>query len=177
MNLTLDDEIWKDVKDIPGYKVSNFGRILSCDIEFFTYNGTKKSYKKGKILKPRKVAHGYLAVHTNSSSNYLIHRLVADAFLDNPLNKSQVNHIDGNKQNNQVINLEWCTPSENCKHAHKLGLRVGKSGEKNSMAKFSDEDIKTMRYLRKSMKVVDIAKLFKANAKYISAVTSNKVRI
>lgn len=55
---------------------------------------------------------------------YYIHRLVAQTFIPNPLNKSYVNHIDGNKQNDRVDNLEWCTPSENSFHAFRIGLKV-----------------------------------------------------
>ena len=61
-----------------------------------------------------------------------IHRLVANAFIDDPLNKPQVNHKDGNKQNNNISNLEWCTQSENNFHAYKMGLK--KTTEKNRKA-------------------------------------------
>ena len=63
---------------------------------------------------------------------YLVHRIVAIAFLPNPLNKAYVNHIDGNKQNSNLENLEWSTPTENSIHAHKHGLANVARGEKDN---------------------------------------------
>ena len=113
-------EIWKEIKGHSNYEVSNLGRVRSKD----KYITTKKGWKffcKGRILKPWFAS--YLTVQLTNNERHTVHRLVAEAFIPNPHNKPEVNHIDGNKLNNNVDNLEWNTRSENNKHAVKLGLR------------------------------------------------------
>ena len=101
------NEIWKDIKDYSNYMVSNLGRVKSLN-----YKNTDKE----KILKPYKNREGYLRVELSKNGNgkqYLIHRLVAEAFIDNPNNLPQIDHINTNKTNNRVCNLRWCTQKEN----------------------------------------------------------------
>jgi hypothetical protein len=139
--------IWKDIPEFEGlYQVSNTGLIKS--VERYVVN-TKSSVRK--IKEKIKAAHttsivDYLYVplyKNNQGKNVAVHRAVALAFINNPNNKPQVNHIDGNKQNNNVYNLEWVTVSENHLHAFKTGLRdkevnrVQMLGTKfNSVSKF-----------------------------------------
>ena len=105
-------EQWRDIPGYEGlYQISNIGRV--------------KSRKKIKSLRTDK--RGYLTVwlcKDSSQKNYKVHRLVAIAFIPNPESKKTVNHIDGDKQNNSVSNLEWATHSETIIHANQTGLRT-----------------------------------------------------
>ena len=95
------------------YQVSNFGRVRSLN-----FDGSGKT----KLMHPYKV-HGYLRIRifkNGSCSSVGVHRLVARAFLPNPKNLTIVNHLDGNKANNIVTNLEWCTQSQNACHAYRV---------------------------------------------------------
>lgn len=81
--------------------------------------------RDGKIKAPHRLKGGYLVINVNVNGKHttgLVHRLVASAFVPNPDNKPEVNHIDGNKENNCADNLEWVTPKENIAHARKTGL-------------------------------------------------------
>lgn len=86
-----------------------------------------------------------------TSKGYRVHRLVAMAFLEKKNEKeSEVNHIDGNKENNNASNLEWCTPSENQRHAFKTGLNAPRKGEKSNFSKLTSQDIKTIFQMREN---------------------------
>lgn len=111
----MNEEIWKDVPFDSNYKVSNYGRIFSK--------------RTNKILKGELTEKGYIRVALTEHKRYLVHCIVARTFIPNPENKPQVNHIDGNKQNNYVDNLEWCTQSENMRHALKTGLKIMPKGK------------------------------------------------
>lgn len=128
-------EIWKDIKGYEElYQVSNFGRIKRIS---YLHGKSKKYIKKEKIKKAVITIQGYLQVglSNNGLKHIKVHRLVAETFIPNPNNLPQINHKDGNKQNNNVDNLEWCTCSENIIHAFKNNLKKGKRDEENILSK------------------------------------------
>jgi hypothetical protein len=92
-----------------------------------TKDGQVWSHKSNKFLTPVSNGIGYLRVQFGGKTKY-VHRLVAETYLPNPASKEQVNHIDGNKTNNSLTNLEWCTPKENTLHAFKNSLRKSTKG-------------------------------------------------
>lgn len=125
-------EIWKTIEDYPLYEISNRGNVKSLDR---IVNNKSKSnyYKKGCLLKIIINGVGYPSVslcRDGSSKIFLIHRLVANAFLEKKENLNIINHIDGNKLNNNVENLEWCDYSHNLIHAYKT-TRKSKKGLDN----------------------------------------------
>lgn len=135
------------------YEVDTDGNVYSCL--------TNKTRRKG-ILKPY-VKNGYLAVNlyiNNKCKHYYIHRLVAEAFIPNSNDLPCVNHIDGNKENNSLENLEWCTRSENEKHAYKNDLEI-------HYCKLSKRQVKEIRELyvpkSKNFGTVALAKKYKVS--------------
>lgn len=106
------------------------------------YGDVYSKYSK-KIISKRLDKYGYLKCNLYFKGKYktpTIHRLVALAFIPNPDNKPQVNHIDGDKLNNHVSNLEWVTNRENINHGYENGLLVGKAGEENSASTITEEE-------------------------------------
>jgi len=109
-----------------------------------TENGEVINKITNHVLKPQPNNKGYLRVNL-CGKKYFVHRLVAEKYIPNPYNKEQVNHIDGNKTNNKVNNLEWVTNQENRNHAVKTNLHL--CGEQCSWSKLKQKDID---YIRKN---------------------------
>lgn len=141
-------ETWKPVIGFEKiYSVSNLGNIKSHDRESIkTYRGviTGTVKVKGKDIKKMTNACGYYCVDV-VKKNMLVHRLVALNFIPNPNNYKVINHKDGNKQNNNVNNLEWCTHKQNSIHASKHNLYNPRRGELNNMAKLTEKDVLDIR--------------------------------
>lgn len=161
----LKDEIWKP---IPGYEAqaSSFGRIKSF------YMTTK-----GRILKGFIARNGYIRVQFQKGKGHKTwHRLIAEAWIDNPENLPWINHINGVKTDNRPINLEWCTGSHNQRHALETGLKRIRYGTETSNAKFDEIQIKTIKTcIRDGMRNCDIARYFKVKNEQISNIRHGRI--
>lgn len=165
------EEKWKDVVGYEEYfKVSDLGRIYS--------KRTNKILKLGVSKTGYSVLSTRIGGRAGKAHCFRIHRLVAQAFIDNPEDKSCVNHKDGDKLNNHVINLEWCTQQENVQHAVDIGLTVAAKGENSGTSKLTNEQI---RYIRRVYKpfcdtfgVRALAKKFGVVHSGISRIVNNK---
>lgn len=137
-------EIWKDIPNFEGsYQVSNMGRVRSVDREV-TYKDGKKCRHKGRVLKPYLNNKGYEYLKLcidNGRNNKSVHRLVLEAFKPHVnMSDLEVNHIDGNKLNNHLTNLEWVTRRDNILHAYDMGL-IKNRGKDSYHVKLSNADV------------------------------------
>lgn len=134
-------EIWKDIKGYEGfYQISNIGRIK---------NLPRKYAPRERIRKNCLDSDGYgliILYRDGTSKTKKIHRLVAQAFIENPLNLPEVNHKNGIKTDNYTDNLEWVTTRQNIEHAIKIGL-MNPIGEDNSNSKLRSKDVKEIKRL------------------------------
>ena len=121
------------------YIVSNLGNVIAIERVRIEKNGKRKLYKQKKLLPYIKRKYYTVNLYSKKQATLLIHRLVAKAFIPNPENKREVNHIDGNKLNNRLENLEWCTMQENMEHAGRTGLM--KHGEDHRLCQLTNEQI------------------------------------
>lgn len=138
----VENEYWKSVKGYEGiYEISSFGRVKRLELRCTDKNGVNYC-KKERITLGSKTKEGYIRLGLTKNGKrikYLIHRLMGEAFLSNPENKEQINHINGVKDCNRVWNLEWVTHSENIKHAYDV------LGFDNKSRKLTDEDVTYIR--------------------------------
>jgi hypothetical protein len=155
------DETWLPVTGYEGmYEVSNHARVRSLD----------RNGRKGRILKQTIFNTGYYHVSLsigNVRPNKRVHRLMMLAFAPNPENLPHINHIDGNKLNNAMDNLEWCTPKHNTRHA--FATRLNKAG-----AWLSDEQLKYVLSMRGKMTAPALAKNLPISDQSIYNIWNNK---
>lgn len=172
-------EKWHDIsgwEDI--YQISNFLRIKSRQREIKWIDG------RIRIIPDRILAINYSDRYpavslwkNNKGFSTRIHTIVASVFIPNPFNKSHINHINGDKQDFSIQNLEWVTPSENSQHAVKMGLfgSYDKRGENNPKAKLTAENVRYIREMIKDgAKRVELAKTFNVDTSTISDIVRKR---
>jgi hypothetical protein len=157
------ENVFLNIKDFDNYFINSDGKIKN---------------KKGQLLKVEISKEGYYRVTLSKDGKcvkYLLHRIVAIQFIPNPENKPQVNHKNGIKSDNRVENLEWCTRSENEKHAHKNGLKNHK-GEKHPSCKLTENDVIEIRklYSEKRFTQKQLAEKFNVCFQNISLIVLRK---
>jgi hypothetical protein len=168
-------EIWKDVKGYEGvYQVSSLGRVKSLSREVNGRNGGKRVLPE-RILKPADNGYGYELVMLSKKGKLkgkVVHRLVAEAFIPNPDNKKEVNHIDGIKNENYVENLEWVTRKENSRHAHENGfVKIAKGANHYKSKKVYSE-----RLDKEFVSIKEVADYFFLSTTSVSKVLRGKTK-
>lgn len=167
------DEVWQSINGFENkYHISNKGRVWA------------NTQMGQRFLKPWEDGHGYYVVELygekTESIREKVHRLVACMFVVKPEGKTEVNHIDGNKTNNDFRNLEWVTSAENTAHAHRTGLIPKRiymqGGEKNPSAKLTKEKVEEIRRMHsKGEKTTkELSELFEVHYVTIQRIVTKK---
>lgn len=174
------EEIWKDISGYEGfYQVSNMYRVKS--LERIVNSGNGKRIEGSKIIKMRLNERGYYRLSLSKNGeckNFTLHRLIAKAFIPNPHNKPEINHINGIKTDNRIDNLEWVTTKENVIHAETIGLRNKNraNGEKNGASKLTEKQVIDIREKFKTNKYtkLSLAKEYNVGQTLIGYIISRK---
>jgi hypothetical protein len=168
-------EIWKDISEKPNYQISNKGRVKSKHRVITRSNGAKQTVKE-RIIKTYFDSNGYeraVLQHGKKTKQFAVHRLVAMAFIENKEGKPFVNHIDGNKTNNTLSNLEWVTKSENERHAFMIGLKCLK-GENHNQSKLTEAQVREIRSKKGVNTYEALAKEYGVTKSAISSILNNR---
>lgn len=159
----MEEEEWRDVVGYESsYEVSSYGKIKSIERRCASKNGKTRKVPE-RIMKPKIDRYGYSAIHLSKNGerrDFTIHRLVALAFIPNPENLPQVNHKDGDKLDNRVDSLEWCSAQYNVQHSFDNGLQKVPCGTDRPFFKMSDEKVREVRkrYATEGISLVKLAK-------------------
>lgn len=167
----MTEKKWAAIAGYLGrYAVSDEGEVLSMDYARSGLPGLMKPYlRDGRYLSVR-LCHG-----DGIGSMHRVHVLVADAFVGPKPSGMQVNHKDGDKTNNRAANLEYCTPSQNVRHAHALGLVNSARGEKQHLAKLKEADVLKIReLLALGLTQSEIGRAYGVCAKSIAQIKNGK---
>lgn len=175
-------EIWKDIEGYNGlYKISNTGRIIaySRQREGYSYKAKRKTTRiyKEKELKITKGERYYFIILMKNGKyrTELLHRLIAKAFISNPYNKPNINHIDFNTFNNSISNLEWCTQYENIHHTMNNGRNKQLKGSECGKSKFNDIQVFEIRNMKKQgISEKEISEKYKVSKSCINRIINFK---
>lgn len=175
-----NNEIWKPVVGFEvTHMISNLGNVRVLAREHI--NSIGRIHRRSEKLITKFTSHWgyshvYLCVGGNKKQKKFVHRLVAEAFIQNPDNKPQVNHINGVKTDNRLENLEWCTQSENQRHAIRTGLKRVFAGENNHCAKLTMDQVREIRgaYVKKYGVITALARKYNVSDTAIYYVIQNK---
>jgi hypothetical protein len=129
--------------------IKNYEGLYEIDIEGNIYSIARKGTKGGLIKIIKDEYFEVVLCKNGKCKRFNLHRLISETFIENKFNLPQINHIDGNKFNNNILNLEWCNNSENQLHAYALGLRKKMSGSKNGNSKLKELDVIEIRKVAK----------------------------
>lgn len=161
----LEGEIWKDAVGLEGiYMVSNKSRVKRI---------MHRKNPSNNLRKQNIDSGGYVYVTINGTT-HSVHRMVAKAFVPNPLNLPQVDHLDNNKKNNLPENLEWVTSKENINRAWKDGLCKSTKGEANIRSVLTEKDVLEIRAIGKSKKAKYIAEIYGVGIEAIYKILRNE---
>ncbi len=183
INTQYPHEEWRPVAGYEGlYEVSSAGRVRSLDrIMGMNASGSRSRTVNGRILKPLQGTKGYPMVHLLNAGvarTIKIHRLVAVAFLPNPTNLPQVNHLDKDVHHNDLTNLQWCTNLENAQHSWTAGLRTApkRAAAESHFARLSWPQVHCIRALASAgLSPVQLARIFPCGRLNISLIIKGKI--
>jgi len=178
------EEVWKDIQGYEGYyQISNLGSVKSLERKL-PHNKFKNvicNYKE-RIMKQNNDTKGYPSIMlrvNNVIKTLRIHRLVAQAFIPNPENKPQINHINGIKTDYSIINLEWCNQSENNTHAYKTGLRTSECvrGINSNHSKLTEENVLEIRrrFLNENISRKELSEIYNVSRRNICHIINNEI--
>jgi hypothetical protein len=172
-------EEWRDVPGYEGrYTINQRGEVKILRHTFKTKHGTIGIMPE-RLARVYKDSQGYPRVHLFNGFKWkawLLHRVVAMAFIPNPLNKPHINHKDANKSNHSIDNLEWCTPRENVDHAVKMKLQTPFRGEDSGSAKLTEDQVREIRerWRMGGIKQRDLGAIYGVKQYCIWAIVSGK---
>lgn len=180
LNTPEEVDLWHPVPNHEGrLEVTRSGAVRGCDRTVRSRYGSTRRIK-ARILKPNNIR-GYFCVQVLAAGkprNVFIHRMIAELFVPNPHGKPYVNHIDGNKANNKIENLEWVTHAENMRHAFALGLvPYPKSGpgDQSPAAKLDWPSVREIRrLLSEGSRHIDVANQFGVTKGTIGFIARNE---
>jgi len=173
--MTKEEERWEDLKGFEGlYKISTWGNIVSCKKTWLSGRWVIRTNPEKQMLLSKDKG-GYLIVglrKPNIKKMFKVHRLVAIQFINNPENKPQVNHKDCNKTNNNYINLEWNTATENMRHAYSMGLMPTQKGENHASNKLNN--LQVLEIFKSTIRTKELCQIYNVSFATIRNIKTKK---